>query len=188
VVLYVSAVAVQLLVFLSIGGMSRNARPELLVVETATGAGVVALVAVVVALGRGRSMLGRSVAVLLALSLVTPVALFAWKLGVSSRFAAMTDAWPERRGFVCLRLSCGLSAWPLVAVVLMRRGSDPVHPHLTGAALGAAVGACSWVFVDLWCPVAYVPHLVLGHALPLVLTILAGAWLGRFIAVRHTGT
>jgi hypothetical protein len=61
---------------------------------------------------------------------------------------------------------------------MIRRRSDPTHPRLSGAAIGAAVGAFTWVFVDLWCPVAYVPHLLLGHILPLVATTVAGAWLG----------
>jgi hypothetical protein len=47
------------------------------------------------------------------------------------------------------------------------------------------VGAVVWVLVDLWCPVAYVPHLLLGHVLPLVLTALVGTLLGgRYLAVR----
>jgi hypothetical protein len=42
-----------------------------------------------------------------------------------------------------------------------------------------------WVLVDLQCPVAYLPHLLLGHVLPLVTATLIGAWLGhRLIAVR----
>jgi hypothetical protein len=32
--------------------------------------------------------------------------------------------------------------------------------------------------VDLWCPVAYVPHLFIGHVLPLVLATIAGAVVG----------
>jgi hypothetical protein len=38
-----------------------------------------------------------------------------------------------------------------------------------------------WVLVDLWCPVAYLPHLLLGHVLPLALAVGAGAMLGRFV-------
>jgi hypothetical protein len=49
------------------------------------------------------------------------------------------------------------------------------RPALTGAALGVAAGACSWLLVDLWCPVAHPEHIALGHLLPLVLLAGAGA-------------
>jgi hypothetical protein len=45
---------------------------------------------------------------------------------------------------------------------------------LLGAAIGAAAGAWSWTLTDLWCPVAYVPHLLLGHVLPVALLAIAG--------------
>jgi hypothetical protein len=54
-----------------------------------------------------------------------------------------------------------------------------------GGALGAAVGACATVLVDLWCPVAYVPHLVLGHLLPMALLGLIGMWLGDRFLTMH---
>jgi hypothetical protein len=183
--LLASGVAVPVVVFLANGGVRVDARPQTLMIQSAIGAGAVALTAVVIALGRGRSMLGRSGMVLLGLALVTPIAMLGWKLGISSQFLGMMDPWPERPGFRCLQLSCLMAAWPLVAIVMTRGRSDPIHPRLTGAAIGAAVGACSWVFVDLWCPVAYVPHLLLGHVLPLVLTTAAGTWLGRFVALRR---
>jgi len=66
----------------------------------------------------------------------------------------------------------------------LRRGSDPLHPVLTAAAFGAAVGAGAWVLVDLWCPVGYVPHVLLGHVLPLLLLIGLSALLGsRVVAM-----
>lgn len=183
--LFVSGVAIPIAVFVTYGGIRPTGRPETLIVETASGAAVIALTVAIIALGRGRSMLGRAGIWLLGLALVTPIVLFTWKVGISSLFPGMMAKWPERPGFRCLRLSCLMAAWPVVALVMTRRGSDPTHPRLTGAAIGAAVGACVWVLVDLWCPVAYVPHLFLGHILPLVGTTLVGAFLaGPFIALR----
>jgi hypothetical protein len=184
-VFLVSAVIVPLGVFIAFGGVRADARPVTLIVRTVVGAGVIAAAALLVALGRGRSALGRPDIILVALALLTPIAMLGWKAAVSSRFPGMMDPSPERPGFRCLELSCLLAAWPLVAVVMTRRQSDPVHPRLAGAAIGAAVGACSWVFVDLWCSVAYVPHLLLGHVLPMVATTAAGFWLGNFIALRR---
>jgi hypothetical protein len=56
-----------------------------------------------------------------------------------------------------------------------------VRPALNGAVMGLAAGACAWVAVDLWCPVAYVPHLLLGHVLPLLVLAGAGALLGHTV-------
>jgi hypothetical protein len=33
--------------------------------------------------------------------------------------------------------------------------------------------------VDLWCPIAFVPHVLLGHILPLVVVAMVGVWAGR---------
>jgi hypothetical protein len=149
------------------------------------GSLTIAAVAAWVALGRGRSMLGRPRAWLLATVVLVPLAYLTWKLGATARFPAMNGPWPARPGWLCLRLSLLTSAFPLAAVVYMRRRSDPTHPYALGAALGAAVAACSTLLVDLWCPVAHVDHLLRGHVLPIAIVTVIGAWLGgRFVAIR----
>lgn len=183
--LLVTGIVVPVAVFFAWGGLRQAPRPDLLVWETAGGGAFIAITLCILALGRGRSMLGRTGALLLAIAVFTPLVLFVWKVGTSARFDGMTVEWPTRVGFKCLRLACLTAAWPLVGAIMVRRGTDPTHPRLNGAAIGAAVGSCSWVLVDLWCPVAYVPHLLVGHVLPLVVTTLTGAWLGgRLIALR----
>jgi hypothetical protein len=183
--LLLSGFVVPVIGLLAFGGVWAGPRPAVLVAETAIGAGAIALTASVVALSRGRSVLGRTAAWLSGLVVMTPVVLFVWKIAVSSRFDDMMVKWPERVGLRCLWLSCLLAAWPLVAFVMIRKRSDPTHPWLTGAATGAAVGASMWVLVDLACPVSYVPHLLLGHVLPLMIITGAGAVLGRrFIGIR----
>jgi hypothetical protein len=58
-----------------------------------------------------------------------------------------------------------------------------VHPRAFGAALGAAGGFWAATLVDLWCPVGYPLHVVLGHALPtLVLAALGAAAGSRVLA------
>jgi hypothetical protein len=184
-VLLGSAFVVPTLVFLAFGGLRQAARPSELVVETAAGAAFIALVVGITALSRGRSMLGRPGSLLLAAAVLTPALLFAYKVLVSSQYPSLMLQAPHRPGLRCLGLSCLMAAWPVVAFTLMRRGSDPTNPRLTGAALGAVAGAGVWLLVDLWCPVAYVPHLLLGHVLPVLLCVAAGALLGqRLIALR----
>jgi hypothetical protein len=149
-----------------------------LVATTAGGALAVATVAVCLALSRGRSMLGRPRRWLLSGIALIPLALFAWKVGCSMAFGDPMADWPARPGLKCLSLSVLVAAGPLLAFIATRR-STPVHPALNGAALGVASGACAWVALDLWCPVAFVPHLLLGHVLPMCIVGGMGALLGH---------
>lgn len=149
-----------------------------LVVATAGGALGIAAIALWLALGRGRSMLGRSRRWLLYGSVLIPISLLAWKVGWSMAFGDTMVAWPERLGLRCLSLTVVVALGPLLAFLAIRR-SAPLQPALNGAAMGLAAGACAWVAVDLWCPVAHVPHVLLGHVLPLCVLAGAGALLGQ---------
>ncbi len=149
-----------------------------LVVTTAGGALGIAAIALWLALSRGRSMLGRSRSRLLCGIALIPLALFAWKVSCSLAFGDPMAAWPARPGLRCLSLSLLVAAGPLLAFLAARR-SAPVYPALNGAIIGVASGACAWVALDLWCPVAFVPHLLLGHVLPLCILAGTGALLGQ---------
>ena len=155
------------------------------VLATAGGALVVATTALWFSLSRGRSMLGRSRTWLLAGVALTPLALFGWKVACSVAFGEPMAEWLQRPGLRCLSLSLLVAAGPMFAFLAMRR-SAPVHPALNGAAIGVTAGACAWVGVDLWCPVAFVPHLLLGHVLPLGLLAGAGALLGQLLLALRT--
>jgi hypothetical protein len=161
-------------------------RSPWLVLATAGGALGVAVAALWLALGRGRSMLGRPWSWLLYGIIFIPVALLAWKIGCSMAFGDAMVRWPERLGLRCLALSTLVGLGPLSAFLAIRRNAF-VHAGLNGAALGVAAGACAWVAVDLWCPVAYVPHLLLGHVLPLVVLGGLGALVGRTRAALLPG-
>ena len=83
-----------------------------------------------------------------------------------------------------MALSLLVAAGPLLSFIAIRR-SAPAQPALNGAIMGFAAGACAWLAVDLWCPVAFVPHLLLGHVLPIGVLAAGGALLGRaFLAPR----
>jgi hypothetical protein len=155
-------------------------RPVSLLVATATGALGVAATALWFALRRGGSMLGRSSSRLLSVIVLIPLALFAWKVGCDLVFADPMTAWPTRPGLRCLSLSLLVAAGPLLAFLAARR-SAPEHPALNGAAIGVASGACAWFGVDLWCPVASVSHLLIGHLLPLGVLAAVGALLGQVL-------
>jgi hypothetical protein len=151
-----------------------------LVVTTAGGALGVAATALWFALCRGRSMLGRSRSWLVCGIALIPLGLLAWKVSCGLAFGDPMAEWPARTGLKCLWFSLLVAAGPLLALLAVAaRRSAPVHPALNGAAIGVASGACAWVALDLWCPVAFVPHLLLGHVLPLCILAGTGALLGQ---------
>jgi hypothetical protein len=68
---------------------------------------------------------------------------------------------------------------PLLTLLYSRRGTDPSHPNTAGMALGVSVGLGVAVLIDLWCPVAHIPHLLMGHLLPVAIFALLGVAIGR---------
>src|SRR5262249_22448536 len=155
--------ALALVIFVQFGGIRIYDRPGVLVVCTCFGWIVAAGVAAALGVARGRSMLGRSTASLVMLIVGIPLALLAWKVAVTVPFGPQRMVpWPGRPGFRCLGLSLAMAAPLLVALVVMRRRSDPVHPAVAGAVLGVTAGVAAGTLVDLWCPIAYLPHVLLG--------------------------
>jgi hypothetical protein len=131
-------------------------------------------------------MLGRPRGVLLA-AVVASAPLLAI---VAVLAAAM---WPEPAAehveggvhLACGAMSVLQGALPLVALMLPRRGSDPVHPAVTGAALGMTAGAWTVVMAYLRCPHAAAMHCVLAHVVPTLILTALGAVLGWvFLRVR----
>ena len=174
------AVAAAVAIFAHFGGIRIYDRPAPLVLWTCLGWSVATSAAAAFAVARGGSALGRSTASLIIVIAATPLFLLAWKIGVTLPFGAeMMAPWPGRPGFRCLALSLAMAAPLLAALVVMRRRSDPVHPGVAGAALGITAGVAAGTLVDLWCPVAYLPHVLLGHILPLLVVASFGAWAGR---------
>jgi hypothetical protein len=135
-------------------------------------------------LGRTASATGRTRAMLLAIAIGTPAVLFATMFAFTTFDPSVTLLHPERLGLKCLGLTVAAAAFPLVALLLLRRESDAVHPASTGAALGAACGASAGVMVEMWCPVSEVRHVAIGHILPIIALSVIGAVLGtRLLAL-----
>jgi hypothetical protein len=175
--------AVYWLFALRIFGWQSIPRSRVLPGGTLMGAAAVAAIAMVTAVGRGRHMLGRSRRWLIAVTVLAPVALLAWKIGWSAIFGNLVES--PRLGYRCLLMSMAMGGVPLASLVMTRKGDDPRHPSLLGAAMGVAVGACGWVLIDLWCPVAGPIHLLRGHVLPVVLLGLLGAAVGKVALAVH---
>ena len=165
--------------FVLMGGMSPGTRPVEMIAFT-VGFGLLAA-AVLTRLSSNQrgSMLGRPRAVLL-----TAVVVAAPLLAIVALCTKVV--WPEQTGedvTGSMNLACGLmsvvqGALPLVALLLPRRGSDPVHPALTGAALGMTAGAWTVVMAYLRCPHAAAMHCIIAHVVPTLVLTAIGAGLG----------
>jgi len=185
------AVTASLAIFLARGGLRLTDRPWSLALLTCAGTALVAAVGAHRLMTRGGQMAGRSSRSLWFAAVGATATFVAWKLGVSQLYGH-TAPWPTRPGFRCLVVSLSCGAPLLMAAVLVAGRMLPLRPAMTGAALGTGVGLMAAVLVDLWCPVAYLPHLLLGHVAPLVVLALAGAvllpwWRARRASNLHAG-
>jgi hypothetical protein len=166
------------IVMLSVLGVSLGGRPLPFVALSGVGWAVIAAVGTRLG-GRGRSMVGRAQALLVVLALALAPAIFGWVL-------ACTELWPEvrtpegtlRQHLTCLFLTSLLSLGPVIALAVVRRGLDPVHPRATGAAAFAAAAAWGGVLIDMHCPLVSPAHVALGHVMPVVVYAAVGALLG----------
>lgn len=173
-------ILVSVCAFLAVGGFREGGLPRdpRLIAWTVSGTAALAAAAAAWSVRRGRT-LGAPRAVLRGLIVALPLVLFAWKVGVSSFFPGGTDWDPARVGLRCLGVGHLVGLPVLAGFFVARWRTDPLHPGLTAAALGATAGVFAALLVDLWCPVGHPGHVLLGHVLPVVsLTLLAWA-LGR---------
>jgi hypothetical protein len=152
----------------------------------------VALGATWVALGRGRSMLGRPTSQRLAVALLTPAALTVAAFLGSLVWPQTVDGSASVMAYVahvnCFVWTVVFAVGPLAAFAVVGRSSDPVAPAMGGAALGAAAGAWGGLGIELFCTQATPVHVFLGHVAPVVLLAVVGALVGdrvlRVVAVR----
>jgi hypothetical protein len=175
---YTAATTAMAVVFFAAGGIDHSrGRPLVYTVLMAAGACAIALVATAAALGRGGSMLGRSLRVLALVAALVPVGTFVWLVAWHNRYA---DPF-SRIGYRCLGLTLILGIAPLVVTAILRAGTAVRAPRASGAAIGAVSGAWAGVGVDLWCPLAEPYHVAFGHVLPILILVAVGAIVGHVV-------
>jgi hypothetical protein len=103
-----------------------------------------------------------------------------WRYGLGHLYD-LASPWPSRPGYRCFAMSVATGGILLFALLLAWRRVDPMSPVATGAAFGAGAGLGSALLIDLWCPVSYLPHLLVGHVLPIAFLAAAGAAVGRWM-------
>jgi hypothetical protein len=108
---------------------------------------------------------------------------------------AATTMWPDpvdddvalKGHIACALMTVVQGVLPLVVLIAPRRGSDPVHPMITGAALGMTAGAWTAALAYLRCPHVAASHCILAHVVPTLALTAIGALLGRmFLRTRSS--
>ena len=154
--------------FLGMGGMSPGTRPVEMIAFTAGFALVAAAVLTRLSSGQSGSMLGRSRPLLLTAIVATAPVLAVAALCASMFWPhAAKDHLETGTHLACGALSVLQGALPLLALLLPRRGTDPVHPAITGAALGMTAGAWTVVMAYMRCPHGAALHCIIAHVVPI---------------------
>jgi hypothetical protein len=119
----------------------------------------------------------RSPDVLAALSVAAPLALAGWMVRLHGAYPDVS--WAE--DWICFVATLGLSLPSFVAFAWARRGCEPQHPAILGAALATASGSWATVVLLLWCPATTPTHAVAGHASAVAFMGLLGAATGAAV-------
>jgi hypothetical protein len=169
--------------FFAMGGFAPATRPVEYVAFTAGLALFAAAVMTRLSGGASgtssRSMLGRPSSVLVTACVVTAPALALAALVAALCWPrAAAEPFPASANFTCAAMTLAQGALPLIALLLPRRGTDPLHPAITGAALGMTAGAWTAMMAYLRCPHAAAFHCILAHVGPTLVLTAIGALLG----------
>jgi hypothetical protein len=178
--LLISGVLGALALFWVEGGLRATGRPPSLVAWSSLGTSCFVGVGMWFLFTRTRSGHRRGWSVLGVATLAPAVAFVLWRYGLGHLYD-LTSPWPTRPGYRCFALSAATGSILLFALLMAWRRVDPMSPAATGAAFGAGAGLGSALLIDLWCPVSYLPHLLIGHVLPIAVLAAAGAAVGRWM-------
>jgi hypothetical protein len=160
------------------GGLRAMGRPPSLVAWTSLGTSCFVGAGMWFLFTRTRSGHRRGWSALGLATLAPVVAFVLWRYGLGHLYE-LASPWPTRPGYRCFAMSVATGGILLFALLLAWRRVDPMSPAATGAAFGAGAGLGSALLIDLWCPVAYLPHLLVGHVLPIAFLAAVGAAAGR---------
>jgi hypothetical protein len=136
-----------------------------------------------VALAPGKLGLGLGVGLVSSMALLGPASYWVLALGMPVPHPPT----PGGIGFwlgslLCLDITLAWAAAPLLLVALSLRRAFAAHATGRSALVGAALGLLSGAAINLHCPNVDPWHLVAGHAVPVALAALLGA----FLVVRWT--
>lgn len=172
-------------ILFSIGGPGGYGRPSRYYLTLAALWLAIGVVAAWAGVARGRSMLGRPAATRMLVVALVPLALVATALVAGVATSPVIKDTGLLEHMRCVMFTVVMAVGPLAAFLFIRRGSDPVAPAITGAAIGTAAGAIGALGIELRCSHAGLFHVFVGHVLPVAALALVGALVAsRVVAVR----
>ncbi len=147
-----------------------SALPLASIIGVTLGVALLATATLIVALSPGSRGLGASVSSLVALA-ATTAPLYA-VVTMMAGLGAAEDG-PRVRG--CFSTSLAIASVALVGLTFALRRSVPAAPVARGALLGACAGAWAGLTIHLHCPCGDRMHILIGHAVPIVIFSVLGA-------------
>ena len=173
-------VAAAAAVFVAWGPCRPGARPAELIVFYTGLAFAFALNLTRLGMPARRSMLPRPATTLVGVTLATAPLLALCAVAAAAMWPALADE-PVSSGATvsCAAITFAQGALPLAVLLVPWRSADPVHPTITGAALGTAAGAWAATMAYLRCPHAASMHCVVAHVAPMIVFAVVGAVVGR---------
>jgi hypothetical protein len=175
------AAAAPPIVMLAVFGAGAKGRPLSLAVTVAFVWSLLAVTSTVLTLVSS-SPLGPRTPRLAALAVGGPIAAFVLgTLGVVLWPDTWTAATSPHKDVVCIGLGLVMGAAPLSVLLTHFRGQDPVTPRVRGASFGVVAGAWAGAGMMLVCPNNTATHVLVGHALPVLLFAFIGALVGQSV-------
>lgn len=135
------------------------------------------LASLAVAVRAGRFGLGTNIGLLTALALIGPIAF--WLTGFGAPLPRIpedgSDSWVN--AFVCLDIILTWAAVPILCAALSLRRAFPSASSWRSALVGSACGLFAGAIMNLHCANIDRFHMLFGHGVPVLVCILAGAFL-----------
>ena len=136
-----------------------------------------AVLALVVALGRGRLGLGVRLGLVSAFAVLGPASFALIAAGSQVPGELPAGAATPIGILLCFDITFAWAAVPLVLCALTLRGAFAAATRWRSALVGAGAGLFAGATMNLHCPNLAPLHMLFGHGLPVVLATLGGAFL-----------
>jgi hypothetical protein len=135
-----------------------------------------------VAAARGKLGLGLGIGLLTSLAIVGPVSFWVFAVGMPAPHPVLAPPNFWVSAFVCLDITLAWAAAPLVLAAFSLRHAFATQAAWRSGLVGGGIGLLSGATINLHCPNVDPAHLLVGHAVPVAVSVLVGA----FVVARWT--